>query len=57
MSVKSNANYKILSDTEHTEPDKEKKNAEYLRMLDKSMAEAAAGKFVVKSIAELEAME
>ena len=32
-------------------------NAEYLAMLDKSMAEAEAGKFVTKTIDELETYE
>ena len=36
---------------------KEKRNAEYLAMLDKSMAEAEAGGFVTKSIEELETYE
>ena len=36
---------------------KAKRNAEYLAMLDKSMAEAEAGGFVTKSIEELEAYE
>ena len=34
-----------------------KKNAEYLAMRDKSLAEAEQGGFIVKSIAELEEME
>lgn len=32
-------------------------NAEYLDMLDKSMAEAEAGKFITKTIDELETYE
>ena len=36
---------------------KAKKNAEYLTMLDKSMAEAEQGGFVTKTIAELEEYE
>lgn len=32
-------------------------NAEYIAMLDKSMAEAEAGKFITKTIDELEAYE
>ena len=34
-----------------------KKSAEYLAMLDKSLAEAEQEGFIVKSIAELEEME
>ena len=33
---------------------KAKKNAEYLAMLDKSMSEAEAGRFIPKTIDELE---
>ena len=36
---------------------KDKRNAEYLAMLDKSIAEAEAGGFVVKSLDELEDYE
>ena len=36
---------------------KAKRNADYLAMIDKSMAEAEAGGFVVKTIDELEAYE
>ena len=36
---------------------KAKRNAEYLSMLDKSMAEAEAGKFIMKSIEELGELE
>ena len=36
---------------------KAKRNAEYLAMLDKSMEEAAAGGFIMKTITELEAYE
>jgi len=36
---------------------KAKRNEEYLALLDKSMAEAEDGRSVVKTIAELEAME
>jgi len=47
----------MLSEAEYNEMMKAKRNAEYLAMLDKSMAEAEAGGFVAKSIEELEAYD
>ena len=47
----------MLSEAEYNEMMRAKRNAEYLAMLDKSMAEAEAGGFVTKSIEELEAYE
>jgi antitoxin YefM len=47
----------MLSEKEYNDLRKAKRNAEYLAMLDKSMAEAEAGNFIVKSIGELEAYE
>ena len=52
-----NENIVMLSEAEYNEMMKAKRNAEYLAMLDKSMAEAEAGGFVAKSIEELEAYE
>ena len=52
-----NENIVMLSEAEYNEMMKAKRNAEYLAMLDKSMAEAEAGGFVTKSIEELEAYE
>lgn len=52
-----NENVVMLSETEYNEMMKAKKNAEYLAMLDKSMAEAEAGGFIVKTIEELEHYE
>ena len=60
-----NENIVMLSEAEYNEMmkakldefAKAKRNAEYLAMLDKSMAEAEAGGFVTKSIEELEAYE
>ena len=49
-----NQNIVMISEAEYNEIMKIKRNAEYLAMLDKSMAEAKAGGFVVKSIDELE---
>ncbi len=52
-----NENVVMLSEREYNEMMKAKKNADYLAMLDKSIAEAKTGGFVTKSIAELEAYE
>ena len=52
-----NENIVMLSEFEYNEMVKAKKNAEYLAMLDRSMAEAEAGGFVEKSIEELEKYE
>lgn len=52
-----NENIVMLSEAEYNEMLKAKKNAEYLTMLDKSMAEAEQGGFVTKTIAELEKYE
>lgn len=51
-----NQNIVMMSEAEYNEIMKIKRNAEYLAMLDKSMAEAKAGGFIVKSIDELENM-
>ena len=50
-------NVVMLSEAEYNEMMKAKRNADYLAMIDKSMAEAEAGGFVVKTIDELEAYE
>ena len=52
-----NENVVILSERDYNEMVKAKKNADYLAMLDKSMAEAEAGGFVTKTFAELETCE
>ena len=52
-----NENVVMISEKEYNEMLKAKKNAEYLAMLDKSIAEAEQGGFIVKSIDELEEME
>ena len=52
-----NENVVMISESEYNEMMKAKRNAEYLAMLDKSMAEAEVGGFIAKSIAELEAYE
>jgi antitoxin YefM len=48
-----NENVVMMSESEYNEIMKAKRNAEYLAMLDKSMAEAEAGGFVTKTIEEL----
>lgn len=48
-----NENIVMMSESEYNEIMKAKRNAEYLAMLDKSMAEAEAGGFVAKTIEEL----
>lgn len=52
-----NENVVMLSEAEYNEMVKAKKNADYLAMLDKSMAEAEAGGFITKTMTELEAYE
>ncbi len=47
----------MLSELEYNEMIKAKRNADYLAMIDKSMAEAEAGGFITKTIAELESFE
>jgi antitoxin YefM len=57
VSRKENKNVVVISEKEYNELQKAKRNAEYLAMLDKSIAEAEAGGFVIKTIEELEAYE
>lgn len=52
-----NENIVMMSENEYNEMMKAKRNAEYLTMLDKSMAEAESGGFITKTIAELEEYE
>lgn len=52
-----NQNIVMLSEKEYNEMLKAKKNEEYLKMLDQSMAEAKAGGFVTKTIEDLEEYE
>ena len=52
-----NENIVMMSEVEYNEIMKAKRNAEYLAMLDKSMAEAEAGGFVTKTLDELEDYE
>ena len=48
-----NENIVMMSESEYNEIIKAKRNAEYLAMLDKSMAEAEAGGFITKKVDEL----
>lgn len=48
-----NENIVMMSEAEYNEIMKAKRNAKYLAMLDKSMAEAEAGGFITKTIDEL----
>lgn len=52
-----NENVVMLSKHEYNEIMKAKRNADYLAMINKSMAEAEAGGFIVKTIAALEEYE
>lgn len=52
-----NENVVMMSEREYNEMMKAKKNAEYLALIDKSMAEAESGGFITKTISELEAYE
>lgn len=52
-----NENVVMISEKEYNEIMKAKRNAEYLAMLDKSMAEAEAGGFIVKALDELREYE
>ena len=52
-----NENVVMLSEAEYNKMMKAKRNADYLAMLDKSMAEAESGGFIPKNISELETFE
>ena len=52
-----NENVVMMSEAEYNEIMKAKRNADYLAMIDKSMEEAKAGGFIVKTIEELEKFE
>lgn len=52
-----NENVVMVSEKEYNELLKAKRNAEYLAMLDNSIAEAEAGGFIAKTIDELGAYE
>lgn len=52
-----NENIVMMSETKYNDIMKAKRNADYLAMLDKSIAEAEAGGFITKTIDELESYE
>ena len=52
-----NENIYMINEAEYNSLQKAKRNAEYLAMLDKSGEELKAGKVIVKTMEELEAME
>lgn len=52
-----NKNVVMMSEAEYNEMLKAKRNADYLAMLDKSMAEAEQGKFILKDLKDLEVYE
>ena len=52
-----NENIVMISEKEYNQIMKVKRNEEYITLLDKSMAEADAGEFVVKGIEDLEEYE
>lgn len=57
ISRKKNENVVMLSEQEYNELMKAKRNADYLSMLDRSMAEAKAGGFITRTVEELEEYE
>lgn len=52
-----NENVVMISEKEYNEMMKAKRNAEYLAMIDRSMAEAEAGGLITKTLDELRAYE
>ena len=48
-----NENIVMMSEAEYNDMKKAQRNAEYLAMLDKSMAEAESGGFITKKVDEL----
>ena len=52
-----NENVVMISEAKYNDMMKAKRNADYLAMLDKSIAEAEAGGFITKTIDELENYE
>ncbi len=52
-----NENIYMINEAEYNALQKAKRNAEYFAMLDKSDEELNAGKVIVKTMEELEAME
>ncbi len=52
-----NENIVMISESEYNEMMKAKRNADYLAMLDKSMAEAETGGLIAKTMEELATYE
>ena len=52
-----NENVVIMSESMYNDLQKAKRNADYLAMLDQSIAEAEAGGFVIKTIEDLKEYE
>lgn len=52
-----NENIVMISEAEYNDMMKAKRNADYLNMLDGSLAEAEAGGFIAKTIEDLESFE
>lgn len=57
VSRKGNKNVVIVSEQEYNDLQKAKRNAEYLKKLDRSLEQLEHGEVVVKSMEELEHME
>jgi len=52
-----NENLVVISENEYNELEKARRNAEYLMKIDRAIENVSEGRVVVKTMAELEAME
>ena len=52
-----NENLIVISENEYNELEKARRNAEYLMKIDRAIENVSEGRVVVKTMAELEAME
>ena len=57
VSRKQNKNVVVISESEYNELQRAKRNAEYLKRLNESMAQATEGNTITLSVDELQAME
>jgi antitoxin YefM len=57
VSRKQNKNVVVISESEYNELQRAKRNAEYLKRLNESMAQANEGNTITLSLDELQAME
>ena len=57
VSRKQNKNVVVISESEYNELQRAKRNAEYLKRLNESMAQAKEGNTITLSLDELQAME